>query len=126
MARASFRDLACAESTEPRAALHRSNDAWTVSAWLVARAGGPARLRDDVGALVRARHDDLARDLEGLVAGAPDDVAVVDLGGAGREHRVDRAVLQRRQLDRAADSRLVDDRPDDVVGHRDRGKDLRV
>ena len=42
------------------------------------------------------------------------------------DHRVDRAVLRRRQLDRPADRRLEDDRALDDVGDVDPGVDLRV
>ena len=44
----------------------------------------------------------------------------------GRDHRVDRAVLRRRQLDRAADRRLGQVAPDDLVDDVDLGEDLRV
>ena len=53
-------------------------------------------------------------------------VAMVDLGRARRQHRVDRAVLERRQLDAAPDRLDADARPLDLVEDVDPGQDLRV
>ena len=51
----------------------------------------------------------------GLAPVRMDRVPMVDYGRTGRHHRVDRAVLQRRQLDAATDGGLREVAPDDLV-----------
>src|SRR5437879_10959862 len=52
----------------------------------------------DLWAFIGTSDAHLARFVERLATGPADPVAVVDRGGTGRDHRVDRAVLARRQL----------------------------
>src|SRR5207237_401190 len=61
-----------------------------------------------------------------LVAGGLDPVAVVHLGRAGREHRIDRTVLERRELDAPSDRGLLDVRAHDLVGEVHAGEHLGI
>jgi uncharacterized membrane protein YdbT with pleckstrin-like domain len=69
-------------------------------------------LAQGIGALAWTGHDHFAVVL--LPIRAVDEVGVPDLRHAGRQVAVDRAVLRRRQLDRAADRFDLDRSIDDV------------
>ena len=74
--------------------------------------------------LIRPRHQDLG--LLDRLARSRHAIRVVDLGRAGGEHRADRAVLGRRQLDAARDRGRRDARTLDLVDDVDAGVDLGV